>query len=561
MSLCHAINVWATSPPTAAVWEFRDPITRATGTSALLDAAGFEVRTFHPRQMTEAFGADVIVLGSFVSEHVEYVRFMKQNAGALRDWVAGGGVLVQMVQSAATEPEPLFLPDGLTAHRDDIAWTLLRAPDDCRTPLLEGLLFDHSDGRRFVLLGRQQGLASWQTFDAHSGWAVHLWSDPQLPLREAALLEAEHGDGRFVLVAIPIDKLVLEDGSPAVEDPYPLAALTFAGNLRRYVAALQSGELPPVQPTVLTKAEPCPSTPGSWSMVALPDTQYATQDRPEVLEAQTRWIKAHRTVRDIRFVVHEGDVTHNGDRRQWRRARHAFEVLHGQIPYAVTTGNHDYERGSLLADRRTLFASYFPSAQARQQSTFVGVFSDERPENQAHHFSAGARQWLVVTLEYLPSPEVVEWVDGVLEDHLDHEVILVTHSYLDEIGEWIDLETDRDATEPRPPPQVYHDGEDLWNALVSQYASIRLVLCGHVTGDGAGRRVDLVEGRAVHQVLANFQMRRDAGEGWLRILEFLPDGRTIQVHTYSPWLDEFMTGPQQQFKLDLGPPAWPPRGP
>ena len=49
-----------------------------------------------------------------------------------------------------------------------------------------------------------------------------------------------------------------------------------------------------------------------------------------------------------------------------------------------------------------------------------------------------------------------------------------------------------------------NSGQQLWAKLFSKVPNIRLVICGN------------------------------GGDGWLRILEFMPDGKTIKVRTYSP---------------------------
>ena len=55
-----------------------------------------------------------------------------------------------------------------------------------------------------------------------------------------------------------------------------------------------------------------------------------------------------------------------------------------------------------------------------------------------------------------------------------------------------------------------------------------------------GWRVDdNVAGNKVHQMMFNVQTLGGGWEGnggdcWLRILEFMPDGKTIKVRTYSP---------------------------
>jgi hypothetical protein len=48
-------------------------------------------------------------------------------------------------------------------------------------------------------------------------------------------------------------------------------------------------------------------------------------------------------------------------------------------------------------------------------------------------------------------------------------------------------------------------------------------------------------------------MKKEGGEGFLRLVEFLPDGETVQIRAYSPSLDAFKTDPQNQFTLKLSP--------
>jgi len=81
-----------------------------------------------------------------------------------------------------------------------------------------------------------------------------------------------------------------------------------------------------------------------------------------------------------------------------------------------------------------------------------------------------------------------------------------------------------------------------------------MVLSGHVLADGAGRMSERTQlGNVVHQMLANYQMLHEGGDGWLRLIEILPDGETVQVKTYSPVLDQYNTDPQHQFQLRLQP--------
>jgi hypothetical protein len=55
-------------------------------------------------------------------------------------------------------------------------------------------------------------------------------------------------------------------------------------------------------------------------------------------------------------------------------------------------------------------------------------------------------------------------------------------------------------------------------------------------------------------MLINCQMMDKGGSGYLGLVEFLPDGKTLQFKTYSPYLDKYLTDDEHQFTLDVPPP-------
>ena len=98
------------------------------------------------------------------------------------------------------------------------------------------------------------------------------------------------------------------------------------------------------------------------------------------------------------------------------------------------------------------------------------------------------------------------------------------------------------------------DGEELWTGLVAQHENFILTLNGHVLGDGLGRTVSKTpKGRDVRQVLVNYQMKPNGGDGWLRLLEFKADGKTIGVHDYSPTLKRQNVSKQNRFEMITSP--------
>lgn len=98
-----------------------------------------------------------------------------------------------------------------------------------------------------------------------------------------------------------------------------------------------------------------------------------------------------------------------------------------------------------------------------------------------------------------------------------------------------------------------NDGEELWQKFVRKNHFV-LTCNGHVLGDGLGFLASKNDrGKMVHQMLVNYQMRTLGGEGYLRILEFLPDGTTVHAKSYSPLYDRCMTDRDNQFSFAFDP--------
>ncbi len=82
---------------------------------------------------------------------------------------------------------------------------------------------------------------------------------------------------------------------------------------------------------------------------------------------------------------------------------------------------------------------------------------------------------------------------------------------------------------------------------------IFMVLNGHYANDG-GESCMVTQnsfGNDVFIICADYQFYPSGGNGYLRIHQFdIPKNR-INVQTYSPWLDTYMTGSSSQFTLDI----------
>ncbi len=305
--------------------------------------------------------------------------------------------------------------------------------------------------------------------------------------------------------------------------------------------------------------EPFPSEDTStWLFAVLPDTQIYSRDRPEIFEAQTRWLAENAERYRILFVLHEGDIVNDNDPVQWEAAARALRLLDGHVPYVLALGNHDYGPRGSASDRSTYLHDYFTVEEMQQRPSFGGVFETGRLDNSYHVFETPNGPWLVLALEFGPRDEVVAWADDVLTRHASIPAILLTHAYL-----YFDDTRYDHITYPDQmwSPYVYgvsslpggvNDGEELYENLVRKHDSVQLVLNGHVLGDGTARLTSPQDGGSfVHQLLANYQNRTLGGEGYLRLIEVDNRLGRIRVRTYSPLVDAYRKDADDQFELPL----------
>lgn len=304
---------------------------------------------------------------------------------------------------------------------------------------------------------------------------------------------------------------------------------------------------------------PFDAPPGSWTLAVLPDTQSMSAALGAEYARQSEWIVAHRARHDIRFVAHVGDVVDdNFSPNQWKNAQAAMRVLTDSgMPYSLLPGNHDLGTRGLATDRFTYLNSYFSSDDYRHSEAF-GLFEPGKMENSWHHFTAPSGNHLLLALEYGPRNAVVAWADGIINQNPDRKVIVTTHAYLDHEGKRYDAKGPHQTYNPMwdgiARSGQANDGEMLWNKLIKRHANIYLVLCGHELFNGTGYLQSKgSHGQRVHQILANYQANVEPerpyfGGGYLRLMQFHPDGG-VQVKSYSPWLDQWLTSPDQQFSF------------
>ena len=293
--------------------------------------------------------------------------------------------------------------------------------------------------------------------------------------------------------------------------------------------------------TVLVVAQGFPSLNGAgnrglamtedeFTLIMIPDTQYAVQNKPALFYAQTNWIRANRDALNIPFVLHVGDIVEwPTTLNQWDRAKQGMSTLDGHVSYQIAIGNHDMDawatgtHAGIEADRSTtLFNTYFPLSLFQADPTFGGNHPAGLSDNTFFEFTAGGVDWLVVSVKYNPTDAELAWADQVVAAHPDRLVIINSHNYQQGNGSQ---------------SQRTDAGDRIWNAVAKKHENVRFVFSGHWVS--AGMRVDVGDhGHSVYQIQADYQTNDQLmvnENGFLRVMTVKPQAGTLEVETFSPY--------------------------
>lgn len=304
---------------------------------------------------------------------------------------------------------------------------------------------------------------------------------------------------------------------------------------------------------------PALSDSSSYTWIVLPDPQtYTKFGRNQALfDNMITWIADQQDKLKIKMVYCVGDLVEqnnivvpdgiNGDQssyNQWQSISRSFYKLNNKLPYILCTGNHDYGIKS-SENRYSQFNSYFPpQINPLNQHILVEMFENAEGvktlENAIYEWTSPAKEkFLIFSLEFAPRMAVLKWASEVTArpTYKDHIGLVLTHSYLNSDGERTHLE--------KYPLKDSNYGKIIWEQVIKSSPQIQFVFSGHIANsdahiDQVGYRLDKnVQGKAVNQMLFNAQREGggwhgNGGDGWLRILEFIPNQRKVKVKTFSP---------------------------
>lgn len=257
-----------------------------------------------------------------------------------------------------------------------------------------------------------------------------------------------------------------------------------------------------------------------YSFIWMSDTQYYAQDYPAIFNTVTEWISQNKSKMNIKYVFHTGDIVNKGnDEKQWKRADSYMNTLDvAKIPYGVLPGNHD------KGDHFKKYEQYFGESRFRKKP----YYGDSYQNNRGHYdlISANGKDYVFIYMGWEVRPEDIEWINKVLIRHSDRTAILSFHEYLQKNGKRSRI------------------GNEIFEKVVVPNTNVAAILCGHYHSseqliDDIDDNLDGIPDRRVYQLIADYQKGPGGGNGFIRLLLVDEETNTIDVKTYSPYLDQY----------------------
>lgn len=298
-----------------------------------------------------------------------------------------------------------------------------------------------------------------------------------------------------------------------------------------------------------------------WTLATLPDTQFysryaADQFEPRYgsnpYQVQAEWLAEVHDDLNIPLVAHLGDIVDRASvEEEWEAADAAHGALEDvDLPYSILPGNHDLtntQATDIELGPDEPYLQWFSPERAIAQATEAG--RDQSGFNEYHVFEAEGQEYLMLALAWRTSDETLAWAEQIMAEHPTLPTIVTSHEILG---------IDSDGATATSTPH----GDRLWEGLIRSNDQIFLTINGHHHGS-AYRTLTNDHGNDVHQVLQDWQMHYEGGNGYLGLFEFDLDNDQIHVSAPSPWVvwkpqdtlteydQPFLDAPNEEFSLSI----------
>lgn len=307
-------------------------------------------------------------------------------------------------------------------------------------------------------------------------------------------------------------------------------ALVRDGWTREGIAFYAKTDQAPAEPR--PDPDPAGGTDPKFTIAVLPDTQNESNSATDPrFPNRASWLIENKSALDLRYALQVGDLVNWGNvaPNQFTNMSNHLRPLEAALPWAATIGNHDTAAvcaggaacpGANARETVRDTSAYNAAFPLSRFANVRGTFESGKIDNSYQTFQAGGVDWMVLSLEIWPRTAAVNWAKSVVAAHPDHNVIVLTHAYLDGDGSIGASNGGYGANSP----------QYLYNNLIKVYPNIKMVLSGHV-GDAAARTDTGVNGNKIVSLLQTYHSSSNP----VRLVEIDTAAETVVSRVYAPY--------------------------
>jgi hypothetical protein len=183
----------------------------------------------------------------------------------------------------------------------------------------------------------------------------------------------------------------------------------------------------------------------------------------------------------------------------------------------MVRGNHDWSSG------------YNAALDVKEYTDQFDGFYKQTPANSYRLFDVANDKYLLLTLDFGASDDILNWANSLIRRHSDRRVIVTTHGYLDHHGEPLTDETASFGT------HMTNNGVELWEKCFSKHKNMFLIASGHDAAENVQYTLKKGEkGNTVINILTDPQgFDENIPSGLILLLNFSSDGKTFSIEYFS----------------------------
>ena len=247
-----------------------------------------------------------------------------------------------------------------------------------------------------------------------------------------------------------------------------------------------------------------------YSFVYVGDTQVTTELFPEYLDYTYDWIVKNKDTKNIKYAISLGDLTQNSTNSEYAYVENGLKKVEAAGIYqSILRGNHD------------TINSFDKNITKDEYGSYLSGAYDDTLKNTYHILNVGTEKYLMLTLDYYPGSDVVDWAANIVENNADCRVIINTHGLLNYD---MTLLTDSAVT-------YMHEN------LITKFQNIVMVVCGHHEADGPKYKIVTGQnGNKIVEMMINpqgIEKRNNEPYGFVATMHFSNNGKTVEVEYFS----------------------------